>query len=76
MSLVALDCGSSKAAGGGALFLVSDALLALEKFGDVHVPANEGLVMATYTSAQALLVGSKHVAVRGRPSPMAHRPRP
>jgi uncharacterized membrane protein YhhN len=55
MSLVALDCGSSKAAAGGALFLVSDTLLALEKFGDVHVPANESLVMATYTSAQALL---------------------
>jgi uncharacterized membrane protein YhhN len=55
MSLVALDCGSSQAAAGGALFLVSDTLLALEKFGDVHVPANESLVMATYTSAQALL---------------------
>jgi uncharacterized membrane protein YhhN len=57
MSLVALDCGSSKAAAGGALLLVSDTLLALEKFGDVHIPANEGLVMATYTSAQALLAG-------------------
>ena len=43
--------------GGGALFLVSDALLALEKFGGVHLPAHEGLVMAAYTSAQALLAG-------------------
>jgi uncharacterized membrane protein YhhN len=55
MSLVALDSGSSKAAAGGALFLVSDSLLALEKFADVHLPAHHGLVMATYTSAAALL---------------------
>jgi uncharacterized membrane protein YhhN len=57
MSLAALDGGSAKTAAGGALFLVSDALLALEKFGDVHLPAHEGLVMATYASAQALLAG-------------------
>jgi uncharacterized membrane protein YhhN len=55
MSLAALDSGSSKAAAGGALFLVSDSLLALEKFGDVHLPAHEGVVMATYATAQALL---------------------
>lgn len=57
MSLVALDSGSATATAGGALFLVSDSLLALERFGDVHLPAHEGLVMATYTSAQALLAG-------------------
>jgi uncharacterized membrane protein YhhN len=57
MSLVALDSGAPRAAAGGALFLVSDALLALDKFGDLHLPAHEGLVMATYTSAQALLAG-------------------
>ena len=57
MSLTALDCGPPKTAAGGALFLVSDALLALEKFGDVHLPAHEGLIMATYASAQALLAG-------------------
>jgi uncharacterized membrane protein YhhN len=55
MSLAALDSGSPPTAAGGALFLVSDTLLALEKFGDLHLPAHEGLVMATYTSAQALL---------------------
>jgi len=38
-----------------ALFLLSDALLALERFADVHLPAHEGIVMATYTSGQALL---------------------
>ena len=57
MSLVALDTGSPRTAGGGALFLASDTLLALEKFGDLRVPAQEGLVMATYASAQALLAG-------------------
>jgi uncharacterized membrane protein YhhN len=57
MSLTALDSGSPTTAAGGALFLVSDALLALEKFGGLHLPAHEGLVMATYTSAQALLAG-------------------
>jgi uncharacterized membrane protein YhhN len=55
MSLVALDSGSVKAAAGGALFLTSDTLLALERFGDLHLPWHEGLVMATYTTAQALL---------------------
>ena len=55
MSLVALDTGSPRTAAGGALFLVSDSMLALEKFGGVRLPAHEGLVMATYTSAQALL---------------------
>jgi uncharacterized membrane protein YhhN len=55
MSLVALDSGSPQAAAGGALFLVSDALLALEKFGGLELPANQSLVMATYAAAQALL---------------------
>ena len=45
----------------GALFLASDTLLALEKFG-LHLPAHEGLVMATCTSAQALLASDEAVA--------------
>ena len=57
MSLAALDSGSPRTAAGGALFLASDSLLALEKFGGLHLPAHEGLVMATYTTAQALLAG-------------------
>ena len=61
MSLTALDSGSSKAAAGGALFLVSDSLLALEKFGGVHLPGHEGLVLATYASAQALLADHDQV---------------
>ena len=57
MSLTALDSGSTRTAAGGALFLASDTLLALGKFGGLQLPAHEGLVMATYTSAQALLAG-------------------
>lgn len=54
-AVAALDSGDARAATGGALFLASDGLLALERFADVHLPAHEGLVMASYTAAQALL---------------------
>ncbi len=54
-ALVALDSGKARTAAGGALFMLSDTLLALEKFADVHLPAHEGLVMASYTGAQGLL---------------------
>lgn len=54
-ALAALDTGDPTVATGGALFVASDTLLALEKFADVHLPMHEGLVMATYTTAQALL---------------------
>ena len=57
MSLTALDSDSPRTAAGGALFLASDALLALDKFGGLHLPAHEGVVMATYATAQALLAG-------------------
>ena len=57
MALAALDTGSPRTAAGGALFLASDTLLALEKFGGLELPVQEGLVMATYTTAQALLAG-------------------
>ena len=58
MALVALDSGKPMTALGGGLFLASDTLLALEKFGGVQLPAHEGLVMASYTAAQALLAQS------------------
>ena len=57
MSLTALDSGSPRTATGGALFLVSDGLLALERFGGLHLPAGEGMVMATYAGRPALLAG-------------------
>jgi len=58
MALTALDSGSPRTAAGGTLFLASDTLLALEQFGGLRLPAHKGLVMATYTTAQALLAGS------------------
>ena len=54
-AVAALDTGEVDVATGGALFLLSDTLLALGRFGGVHLPAHEGLVMATYTGGQALL---------------------
>ena len=58
MSLTALDRGTRATAAGGMLFLASDSLLALQKFGGLRLPAGEGLVMAAYTAAQALLAAS------------------
>jgi uncharacterized membrane protein YhhN len=55
MAVTALDTDDPRAALGGVLFMGSDTLLALERFAGVHLPAHEGLVMATYTAAQALL---------------------
>jgi uncharacterized membrane protein YhhN len=54
-AVAALDSGDAWAAAGGALFLASDGLLALERFADLSLPAHEGLVMASYAAAQALL---------------------
>ena len=54
-ALAALDTGDPVTALGGCLFLTSDALIALDRFSDVHLPHHEGLVMASYTTAQALL---------------------
>jgi uncharacterized membrane protein YhhN len=54
-ALAALDTGVPATAVGGCLFLASDALIALDRFADVHLPLHEGLVMVTYTTAQALL---------------------
>jgi uncharacterized membrane protein YhhN len=54
-ALAAFDTGNPATTAGGVLFLTSDALIALERFSDVRLPVHEGMVMATYTSAQALL---------------------
>ncbi|MCW2543416.1 MAG: hypothetical protein JWM40_968 [Frankiales bacterium] len=56
--LASLDTGQPA---GGVLFLLSDGLLALERFGGVSLPLHEGLVMATYTTAQSLLAQSTQV---------------
>ena len=57
-ALASLDTGEPT---GGALFLLSDGLLALERFGGVSLPLHEGIVMATYTTAQSLLAQSTQV---------------
>jgi uncharacterized membrane protein YhhN len=54
-ALVALDTGDPVTAGGGALFLFSDALVALDHFSEVRLPLHEGMVMATYAAAQGLM---------------------
>lgn len=58
MALTALDQGSPAAAAGGMAFVASDSLLALRKFGVAKVPGGDGLVMASYAAAQALLASS------------------
>lgn len=58
----ALDTGEPAAATGGALFLASDALLALDRFAGIRVPAHEAVVMTTYAAAQALLAAGGHAS--------------
>lgn len=55
MALAALDTGCPETAIGGAAFLLSDSILALDTFGVVQLPAADAMVMATYTAAQALI---------------------
>lgn len=40
---------------GGAIFFVSDSLIALRSFGGYHLPAHGFLIMLTYIAAQAIL---------------------
>ena len=55
MALAALDTGDPAATAGGAAFLASDGILAMDVFGVAGFSSADGLVMATYTAAQALL---------------------
>ncbi|MDH5278119.1 MAG: lysoplasmalogenase, partial [Actinomycetota bacterium] len=57
MAVVALDTGQTRASVGGSLFMLSDTLLALKRFGGLSFPLQEAAVMATYTTAQYLLAG-------------------
>jgi uncharacterized membrane protein YhhN len=54
-ALTALDTGDPMTAAGGVLFMASDSLLALERFGDLRFTGQEGVVMTTYAAAQACL---------------------
>lgn len=55
MAVAALDTGDAMTAAGGAAFLVSDSVLALDAFDVVRVPGGDAVVMLTYPVAQALI---------------------
>jgi uncharacterized membrane protein YhhN len=55
MALSALDTGDPRLAAGGAAFLVSDSILALDAFDVASVSGGDAIVMATYAVAQALI---------------------
>lgn len=55
MAVAALDTGEPVVAVGGAAFLASDAILALDAFGAARVPKADGAVMLSYTVAQAFI---------------------
>ena len=55
MAVAALDTDDRAVAAGGAVFMVSDSILALRTFGGPQVPGADALVMLTYTAAQALI---------------------
>jgi uncharacterized membrane protein YhhN len=60
MALAALDTGQPSAAAGGTLFMASDALVAVDRFAGVRLPAHDAWVMTTYAAAQALLADQRH----------------
>lgn len=67
-AMALLATGLGRTAGiGGAVFVVSDCLIALDAFEVLTLPAHSVWVMATYLTAQVLLV----LAVRGTASPSA-----
>jgi uncharacterized membrane protein YhhN len=86
VTMAVLSTGVSRATGaGGAVFLVSDALIALGEFTSLDLPAHGFWVMLTYVVGQALIVvgilgvvgtvGVIGIAGRGvRPSPGAQPP--
>ena len=55
MAIAALDTDDRAVAAGGAAFLVSDSILAMRKFDAAALRGADGLVMLTYTAAQALI---------------------
>lgn len=69
VTMAVLATGVSRAAGtGGAIFLVSDALIALGQFTSVDLPAHGFMVMLTYIVGQSLIVWAVVGASRTPPS--------
>jgi uncharacterized membrane protein YhhN len=70
-AMAGLSTGLGRVGGiGGAVFMVSDSLIALRAFADVELPAHSFWVMLTYVVGQALLV----VAVRSHATVPARKP--
>jgi uncharacterized membrane protein YhhN len=70
-AMAVLATGLGPVAGvGGAVFMLSDSLIALRAFADVELPAHSFWVMLTYVVGQALLV----TAVRARAADTAPAP--
>ena len=70
-AMAVLATGLGPVAGvGGAVFMLSDSLIALRAFADVELPAHSFWVMLTYVAGQALLVA----AVRARAADTAPAP--
>lgn len=56
MTMAILSTGLGTLAGvGGAIFFISDALIAVRSFGEIRLPEHGFLVMSTYIAAQLLL---------------------
>lgn len=72
MALLATGLGRLGAIG-GAVFVVSDSLIALDSFGVLTLPAHNVWVMATYLVAQVLVVFAVRRAASGAPA-AARRP--
>ena len=70
-AMAVLATGMGRVAGvGGAVFMLSDSLIALRAFADVDLPVHSFWVMLTYVAGQALLVA----AVRARAADTAPAP--
>lgn len=84
VAMAVLATGVSRLAGvAGAVFVVSDGLIALEAFVPAwHLPGQDVWVMVTYLAAQGMLavavVGRNHAARRARsvPAPVVRAPSP
>ena len=69
MAMAALDTGDPAVAAGGALFLASDSVLALDTFRATRLPHTDALVMVAYATAQALIAtGMVRPDRRARPA--------
>jgi len=69
MAVAALDTGVPMVAAGGAAFLVSDSILAMDVFGAARIPGADALVMLTYTAAQALIAAGMVAPISDVPAP-------